>query len=48
MFPIYETYRGASAQYSNNLSKKTAKLLNPEQIEAVKIMQGIQGYTEQN
>lgn len=28
MFPIYETHRGDSAQYSNNLYKMTAKFIS--------------------
>lgn len=48
MFPIYEPHRGASAQYSNKLYKKSEKIFILVQIQAVKIMQRIQGYTEQN
>lgn len=43
MFPIYEPHRGATARYSNNLCKNTAKFFSLVQIQAVKIMQGIQG-----
>lgn len=48
MFPIYEPHRGASAQYSNNLCKKTAIFFSLVQIQAVKITQEIQGCADQN
>lgn len=48
MFPTYEPHGGASAQYSNNLHKNDSKIYQSGVETSGKIIQRIQGYTEQN